>query len=69
MIYNMNKRLTTLLEVNLFPVILEATILHEMQPEKYPEFVMSLKGFKRKNFIKNSLTKHFEKLKSRILLG
>ena len=69
MIYNMNKRLTTLLEVNLFPVILEATILHAMDPEKYPESMISLKGYKRKNFIRSTLTKHFEKLKSRILLG
>lgn len=65
----MNDRLIKSVEINLFPLILEATILHEQNPAKYKEFMISINGAKRKKFSRSTATQIFERFKSRILLG
>lgn len=66
---NMNEKLIHLLEINLFPIILEATIMNLRDPTKYKEFMISINGKKRKSFCRNTATRTFERYKQRILLG
>ena len=66
---NMNDRLICLLEVNLFPVVLEATIMHKSNPTKYKEFMISINGKKRKAFLRSTVRDKFAIFKTRLLLG
>lgn len=64
-----NQRLTEKIEINLFPLILENSLLSGKHNQAAKEFIISLSGSKRKKFWHSTLTKNFEKHKAQLLLG
>ena len=64
-----NERLVERIEINLFPLILENSLLTLKQNQPTKEFIISVKGWKRKKFWHNTIPKNFERHKSELLLG
>ena len=68
-IRQMNQSLIHKIEINLFPLILENSLLCSKQKKSTKEFIVSMKGSKRKKFWHCTIPKNFERHKSELLLG
>lgn len=69
MIRTTNFRLAEKIEINLFPLILENSIAITNKVPKVEEFMISVKGKKRKKFWQHSLINYLKLYKEQLLLG